>query len=63
MRHDPHTILGDAIRAAEDISAMLGEMTEQQFLADLRTRAVERSFEIVEEALARLSRDFPSIAS
>ena len=43
MRHDPQTILRDAIRTAEDIVAMLGEMTESQFVEDLRTqRAIER---------------------
>jgi uncharacterized protein with HEPN domain len=64
MRHDPQTILRDAIRTAEDIVAMLGEMTESQFVEDLRTqRAIERSFEIIGEALARLARDFPEVAA
>jgi uncharacterized protein with HEPN domain len=48
MRRDPQTILQDASRAAEDIVALLGDMTEGQFVEDLRTqRAIERSFEIV----------------
>jgi uncharacterized protein with HEPN domain len=63
MRRDPQTILQDAIAAAEDIVSMLGEMTEAQFVEDRRTqRAVERSFEIIGEALSRLVRDFPAVA-
>jgi len=64
MRRDPQTILQDAIGAAEDIVEMLGDMTEEQFVEDRRTqRAIERSFEIVGEALARLARDFPTVAA
>jgi uncharacterized protein with HEPN domain len=64
MRRDHRTILQDAIRAAEDIRSMLGDMGETQFIEDLRTqRATERSFEIVGEALARLARDFPEVAA
>ena len=67
MRRDPQTILQDAIAAAEDDDrgtvSMLGEMTEEQFVEDRRTqRAVERSFELIGEALSRLARDFPGIA-
>jgi uncharacterized protein with HEPN domain len=67
MRRDPQTILQDAIAAAEDDDrgtvSMLGEMTEGQFVEDRRTqRAIERSFEIIGEALSRLARDFPGIA-
>jgi len=63
MRRDPQTILQDAISAAEDIVSMLGDMTEEQFVEDRRTqRAIERSFEIIGEALSRLARDFPAIA-
>ncbi len=55
--------MSDAVRAAEDIGALIGDMTEDQFVADLRTqRAIERSFEIVGEALSRLAREFPEIA-
>ena len=44
MRHDHRTVINDAIRAAEDIGTLLGDLTEEQFLADLRTqRAIERS--------------------
>jgi len=63
MRRDPQTILQDAIAAAQDIVSMLGEMTAEQFVEDRRTqRAVERSFEIIGEALSRLVRDFPAVA-
>ena len=63
MQRDPQTILQDAIDAAEDIVSMLGEMTEEQFVEDRRTqRAIERSFEIIGEALLRLVRDFPAVA-
>jgi uncharacterized protein with HEPN domain len=63
MRQDHRTVLSDAVRAAEDIGALIGDMTEDQFVADLRTqRATERSFEIVGEALSRLAREFPEIA-
>lgn len=64
MRRDPQTILREAIRTADDIVAMLGDMTESQFVEDLRTqRAIERSFEIVGEVLARLARDSPEVAA
>ena len=67
MRRDPQTILQDALSAAEDDDggtvSMLGDMTEAQFIEDRRTRrAVERSFEIIGEALSRLARGFPGIA-
>jgi len=64
MRRDPQTIVQDAIRAAEDIVALLGDMKESQFVEDLRTqRAIKRSFEIAGEALAMLARDFPEVAA
>jgi uncharacterized protein with HEPN domain len=63
MRRDHRTILSDAITAAEHIGSMIEGMTEAQFDADRRTqRAVERSFEIIGEALSRLARDFPAVA-
>ena len=64
MRRDHQTILRDAITAGEDIVGMVEGMSEATFVEDLRTqRATERSFEIIGEALARLSREFPDIAA
>ena len=63
MQRDPETILRDAITAGEDILTMLEGMSEASYLADRKTqRAIERSFEIIGEALARLARDFPDVA-
>jgi uncharacterized protein with HEPN domain len=60
MRRDHRTIPQDAIRAAEDIRSMLGDMGETRCIQDLRTpRATERSFEIVGEALAGSPATFP----
>jgi uncharacterized protein with HEPN domain len=63
MRRDPGVILSDAIATGEDIVAMIGGMSEAEFVADRKTqRATERSFEIIGEALARLARDFPELS-
>ncbi len=43
---------------------MLKGMSETEFLADKKTqRATERSFEIVGEALSRLAREYPELAT
>ncbi len=64
MRRDPKTTLRDAIRAGEDILAMINGASVAEYLDDLRTqRATERCFEIIGEALARLARDFPEVAA
>ncbi len=63
MRREANTILRDAISACEEIVSMLDGVSEGAFLADRKAqRATERSFEIVGEALARLSRHFPEVA-
>lgn len=64
MRRDAHAILRDAIAAGEDIMSMTDGADEESFVADRKTqRATERSFEIIGEALIRLSRHFPEIAA
>jgi uncharacterized protein with HEPN domain len=40
MRRDPQTVVQDAIRAAEDIVALLGDMTESQFVSPTGARHV-----------------------
>ncbi len=52
MKHDPSVCLEDAIRACELILQFVQGMTEENFSADLKTKAaVDRQFEIIGEAL------------
>jgi len=58
MPHDLHTVL-DIFQAAERAQMFVGEMTEAQFLTDLKTQAaVVRQLEIIGEAAKRLSQEF-----
>jgi len=64
MRHDARTILLDAIASGERIELWTRTMSRDAYFADRRTQAaVEREFEIIGEALTRLRREFPNVAS
>jgi uncharacterized protein with HEPN domain len=64
MEHDPRAWLWDVRQAADDIAAFVSGRTLEDYLADkMLRRAVERQFEIVGEALNRLSRDSPALAA
>ncbi len=55
--HDPRVCIEDAITACDHIAEFIGDMNEQHYLADAKTRsAVERQFEIIGEALNRIKR-------
>ena len=57
MRRDPKVLLWDAKDAADAIADMTSGKTFEQLVGDIVLRsAVERQFEIVGEALARLAR-------
>lgn len=64
MDHDPRAWLWDVSRAAEQIAAFVRERTFADYLADPMLRsAVERQFEIIGEALNRLSREAANLAA
>jgi uncharacterized protein with HEPN domain len=64
MQRDARTILLDAIASGERIQAWTRALSREAFFADRRTQAaVEREFEIIGEAMARLRREFPAIAA
>lgn len=63
MRPDARALLWDARRASDLIFDFVHEQTFADYLADAKLRsAVERQFEIVGEALNRLSRVDPETA-
>jgi uncharacterized protein with HEPN domain len=64
MPHDPRAFLWDAEEAASCVAAFIEGRTREGYLADRMLRsAVERQCEIVGEALNRLSRAAPELAS
>ena len=64
MKREPKTLLWDAREAADAIVAMTTGKTFGDFDRDIVLRsAVERQFEIVGEALARLARDDAATAA
>jgi uncharacterized protein with HEPN domain len=63
MEHDPRAWLWDVCQAADKIAVFIEGRSFADYLTDAMLRsAVERQFEIVGEALSRLSRDAPALA-
>jgi uncharacterized protein with HEPN domain len=64
MRHDPRAWLWDAREAAAAIAEFTTGMDLERYRANRLVRAaVERQFEIIGEALNRLSRRAPDLAA
>jgi uncharacterized protein with HEPN domain len=64
MDHDPRAWLWDVCQAADRIAAFIEGRNFEDYLADAMLRsAVERQFEIIGEALNRLSQEAPELAS
>ncbi len=64
MQHDPRILLWDVERAGADIDRFTAGMERDDWLRDRRTQAaVERMFEIIGEALNRLSNSNPEHAA
>ena len=64
MQHDSRAYLHDVITAAENIRNFVQARSFEEYRDDIVIRsAVERQFEIVGEALARISRCDPELAA
>jgi len=64
MQHDAEKYLVDILEAAKDIAEFCGKISFDEYRSDkLVKAAVERKFEIIGEAMSRLSRALPSTAS
>lgn len=64
MQHDIEKLMLDVRSAARDIQQFVGDLSFEDYHADkLVKAAVERKFEIIGEALNRLSRLSPETAS
>jgi uncharacterized protein with HEPN domain len=63
MPRDPKKLLYDMKEAADRVVRYVGKRTFEEFIADDYFRsAVERQFEIIGEAMARLRKDGPDVA-
>jgi len=64
MQHDAEKLTYDILSAAKDVQQFVGDMSFDQYHADkLVKAAVERKFEIIGEALNRLSQLSPETVS
>ena len=64
MKHDSRAYLHDIISAAESIQTFIAGKSYDDYIDDLLTRsAIERQFEIIGEALIRISRHDSDIAT
>ncbi len=63
MRHSPKKLYEDVLQAIEEILSFCEGRTFSDFQADRALQlVVEREFEIIGEALARLRREYPALA-
>ncbi len=63
MPHEPRKLLWDARDALDAVSSFIEGRSRDEFLADRLLRSgVERQFEIVGEALAKLAKQDPQLA-
>ena len=63
MRRDPRCPLADVDQAATDISRFVQGLDSSAYVSNtLVQAAVERKFEIIDEALNRLRNDHPEVA-
>ena len=63
MEHDPRAWLWDVCQAADNVAAFIQGRSFADYLANAMVRsAVERQFEIIGEALSRLSKEAPELA-
>ncbi len=64
MQHDSRAYLHDVISAVENIQTFVSGWSYEDYVGDLLIRsAIERQFEIIGEALNRISRYDPSLAT
>ena len=60
MHPDPRVLLADVDQAGADIERFIDGMDRETYVGDARTQAaVERTFEIIGEALWRVKRSVP----
>ena len=63
MQHDAEKYLLDILDAANDIVEFTGEMSFDEYHQNkLVKAAVERKFEIIDEVMSRLRKEFPETA-
>lgn len=63
MRHDPGKLCEDILRSVDEVEVFCKDKTFADFCGDRGLQLIiERELEIIGEALARLRRDYPSLA-
>ena len=63
MRRDARAYLWDVLQAAEAIQRFIGDMDLETYVQnEIVQAAVERKFEIIGEAVGRLSKEAPDLA-
>jgi uncharacterized protein with HEPN domain len=64
MQHDPNKLYEDILRAIDETASFTHGKTIEDFRSDRSLQLiVERELEIIGEAMARLQREYPDLAS